>query len=326
MAAADRLITVFGGSGFLGRHVVRALARAGYRVRVATRRPDLCGHLQPMGDVGQIHAVQANLRYPASVATALEGADAAVNLAGILFPTKWQSFAAVHVAGAQAVAQAAKAAGVEKLIHVSSLAADLNSTSDYARTKAEGEARVSAGFPGAVILRPSVVFGPDDQFFNRFASLARLAPGLPLIGGGHTRMQPVYVGDVALAVEQVLAAPTDDDKVSGGVVYEIGGPEIFTFREILEFILKVTQRRRALVALPFGVARALAYFTQILPNPVLTVDQVRLLEVDNVVSATAKSSGRTLDGLGVLPRSIEELVPPYLHRFRATGEFETTAA
>ena len=320
MAAADRLITVFGGSGFIGRHVVRALARAGWRVRVATRRPDLCGHLQPMGDVGQIHAVQANLRFPESVAAALEGAEAAVNLVGILYPTGWQNFEAVHVKGAQAVAEAAKAAGLGTLIHLSSIAADSQNPSEYARTKAEGEARVSEAFPGAVILRPSVVFGPEDKFFNLFASMARLSPGLPLIGGGHTRMQPVYVGDVALALERVLAGE------AGASVYELGGPAVFTFREILEFILKATGRRRMLVPLPFGAARALAYMVQWLPSPLLTVDQVHLLEADNVVSKAAVSGGRTLEGLNITPRGIEELVPPYLHRFRATGEFETTAA
>ncbi|MFV2035216.1 MAG: complex I NDUFA9 subunit family protein, partial [Halocynthiibacter sp.] len=191
MSAANRLITVFGGSGFLGRHVVRALARAGYRLRIATRRPDLTGHLQPMGDVGQIHSVQANLRFPDSVAAALQGADAAINLAGILHPTGWQGFEAVHVTGAQAVAQAAKQAGLTTLIHVSSIASDSESAAEYARTKAEGEARVRAAFADAVIVRPSVVFGPEDKFFNRFAGLARLSPALPLIGGGQTRMQPV---------------------------------------------------------------------------------------------------------------------------------------
>lgn len=320
MSAANRLITVFGGSGFLGRHVVRALARAGYRIRIATRRPDLTGHLQPMGDVGQIHSVQANLRFPDSVAAAMQGADAAINLAGILHPTGWQSFKAVHVTGAEAVAQAATSAGLASLIHVSSIASDSESAAEYARTKAEGEARVRAAFADAVIVRPSVVFGPEDKFFNRFAGLARLSPALPLIGGGQTRMQPVYAGDVALAVERII---------SGGAsapVYELGGPEVLTFKEILEFILKVVERRRLLVPLPFFAARAMGYFMQILPNPLLTVDQVRLLETDNVVSDAARADGRTLEGLGVTPRAIEGLVPPYLHRFRATGEFETTAA
>src|ERR1700761_8688631 len=227
----DTLVTVFGGSGFLGRNVVRALARRDYRIRVAVRRPELAGHLQPLGQGGQIHAVQTNLRYPASVEAAMRGADIAINLVGILAPTGAQTFDAVQAEGAGAVAKAAAAAGA-RMVHVSAIGADANSTSRYARTKAAGEQAVLSAVPSATIFRPSVVFGPEDQFTNRFAALARVSPFLPLIGGGLTRLQPVYVGDVATAVADAV-----DGKTRQGAVYELGGPEVLTMREIMEIIL-----------------------------------------------------------------------------------------
>jgi NADH dehydrogenase len=314
------LVTVFGGSGFVGRHVVRALARAGWRVRAAVRRPDLAGHLQPMGAVGQIHAVQANLRYPESVAAALAGAEAAVNLVGILHESGRQTFAAVHAFGAGAVARAAAAGGIGRLAHVSSIGADPGSPGLYGRTKAAGEAAVAEALPGAVILRPSIVFGPEDDFFNRFAAMARAAPALPLIGRGETRFQPVFVGDVAQAVLRAV-----EGGAGAGAPYELGGPRILTFREVLEFILVTTQRRRPLVPLPFGLARLAGQVLQHLPGRLLTADQVRMLETDNVVSAAAAEAGRTLEGLGIAPRSIEAIVPAYLRRFRRTGEFSPDA-
>lgn len=316
----ETLVTVFGASGFVGRHVVRALAKRGYRVRAACRRPDLAGHLQPMGTVGQIHGVQANLRHPVSVANAIEGADIVINLVGVLHETGAQSFSAVHTIGAGVIASQAKAAGVSRLIHLSSLSADENSASEYARSKADAEAAVKKEFPEAVILRPSVIFGPEDQFFNKFAALARLSPVLPLIGGGKTLFEPVYVGDVAEAV--ALAA---DGDVSGGI-YELGGPEVMSLADVFSFVCDTTERNRLMVPLPFMIAKIKAAFLQILPNPVLTIDQVDLLRSDSVVSENAKSTGRTLSGLGIDPRSVESLVPEYLHRFRRTGEFEITEA
>jgi NADH dehydrogenase len=325
-----RLVTVFGGSGFVGRHVVRALVKRGYRVRVAVRRPDLAGFLQPIGTVGQIHAVQANLRYPDSVAAAVKGADAVVNLVGILQEGGRQSFSGVQADGARAIAQACAALGVTRVVQLSAIGADAGSASAYATSKAQGEAAMLAAVPGAVILRPSIVFGPEDGFFNRFASLARMLPVLPLVGGGGTRFQPVFVGDVAEAVARAV-----DGTVAGGRVYELGGPEVKTFRELLAYICEVTDRKRGLVALPFPVARLKARLLEItdrltlglLPDALkLTRDQVTLLETDNVVSAAASAEGRDFAGLGIAPVSIEAVVPSYLWRFRKTGQFDTARA
>jgi NADH dehydrogenase len=312
---SDTLITIFGGSGFLGRHVVRALAKRRYRIRVAVRRPELAGHLQPLGSVGQIALVQANVRHQASVEAAVRDADVVINLVGILFERGRQRFEAVQTFGAECVALAAAAHGA-RMIHISAIGADENSTSDYARSKALGEKAVKAATPDATILRPSIIFGPEDDFFNRFASLARFAPALPLIGGGHTRFQPVFAGDVA---EAVVAAV--EGKAKPGKTYELGGPQIFTMKDILEFVLKTIERKRVLVPLPFGLAKLKASFLQFLPKPPLTPDQVELLKTDNVVSASAEHDGRTLSGLGLSANSVEAIVPTYLWRFRKTGQF-----
>ena len=313
----DTLVTVFGGSGFVGRSVVRALCKRDYRIRVAVRRPELAGHLQPLGKVGQIHAVQANLRYPTSVEAAMRGADAAINLVGILTEGGAQTFDAVQAAGASAVAKAASAAGA-RMVHVSAIGADENSLSRYARSKAAGEKAVLAAVPSATIMRPSIMFGPEDQFTNRFAALARMSPMLPLVGGGVTRLQPVYVGDVATAVADAV-----DGKTKAGATYELGGPEVLTMREIMGIILATIERRRMLVSLPFGLAKFQALFLQFAPGPLkLTPDQVALLRVDNVVSDAAKAAGLTLEGLGIAPDSLEAIAPQYLWRFRAAGQFQ----
>jgi uncharacterized protein YbjT (DUF2867 family) len=312
----ETLVTVFGGSGFLGRHVVRALAYRGYRIRVAVRRPGLAGYLQPMGRVGQIHAVQANLRYPDSVAAALRDADVAVNLVGLMLQRGRQRFDALMAEGAETVAKATSAIGAP-LVHVSSLSADPNSTSHYARAKAEGEARVRAVQSAAIIARPSVIFGPEDDFFNRFGAMSRLSPVLPLVGGGHTRMQPVFAGDVAEGVAKAV-----DGDLKPGTTYEFGGPDVHTFKELMEFVLATVGRRRLLLPIPFGVMKAQAAVLQFLPKPPITPDQVELLRHDNVVSDDAKRDGRTLEGLGIIPESIEAVVPSYLWRFRKTGQFQ----
>jgi len=311
----ESLVTVFGGSGFLGRHVVRALAKRGYRIRVAVRRPELAGHLQPLGRVGQIHAVQCNLRYPRSVDAAARGADVLINLVGILFERGRQRFDAVQAFGAEAVALAASAYGA-RTVHVSAIGADEHSSSGYARAKAMGEQLVLAAMPSATIVRPSVIFGPEDDFFNRFASLARFVPALPLIGGGHTRFQPVYVGDVASAIVAAV-----DGRTSPGSVYELGGPEVKTLKELLQYVLTTTGRNRLLMPLPFAAAQLQAWFLQFLPKPPLTPDQVELLKSDNVVSAEASRQGRTLEALGIAPVSIEAVAPSYLWRYRKTGQF-----
>jgi len=317
----DTLVTVFGGSGFLGRSVVRALAKREYRIRVAVRRPELAGHLQPLGRVGQVHAVQANLRYPGSVEAAIRGSHAAINLVGILAESGAQTFDAVQGAGAGTVAKAAAAAGAA-MVHVSAIGADENSPSRYARAKAAGEKAVLAAVPSATILRPSVVFGPEDQFTNRFAALARMSPMLPLIGGGLTKLQPVYVGDVATAVADAV-----DGKTKQGATYELGGPEVLTMRQIMAFILATIERERMLVSLPFGLARLQALFLQFAPGPFkLTPDQVALLRNDNVVSDAAKAAGLTLEGLGIVPDSLEAIAPQYLWRFRPHGQFQRNSA
>lgn len=313
------LATVFGGSGFVGRYSVRALARNGWRVRAACRRPDLAGHLQPMGAVGQIHAVQANLRYPESVKAAVAGADVVVNAVGVLASGGRQTFDAVHVAGARSLARAARESGATRFIHVSAIGADAKSPARYARSKAAGEAAVLEEFPGAIILRPSIVFGPEDEFFNRFASMARMSPLLPLIGGGRTRFQPVYVNDLAEGIANAAAG-----KGTPGAVYEIGGPETFSFRELLDLTQQWAGRDRAYLNLPFWLAKLQALLTWPLPNSMrpLTVDQVRMLERDNVVSEKAKDEGRTLAALGVpQPNAIGVIVPAYLERFKAKGQF-----
>jgi uncharacterized protein YbjT (DUF2867 family) len=315
-ANVDTLITVYGGSGFLGRHVIRALCKRGYRIRVAVRRPDLAGHLQPLGRVGQIHAVQANLRYPGSVEAAARGADVLINLVGILFERGRQRFDAVQSFGAESVALASSAYGA-RLVHVSAIGADENATSSYARSKGVGEKLVFAARPSATVLRPSVVFGPEDDFFNRFASLARFAPALPLVGGGHTRFQPVYVGDVAAAVVEAV-----EGRANSGSIYELGGPEVRTFKALLQYVLTVTGRNRLLVPLPFALAEMQAWFLQFMPKPPLTPDQVELLKTDNVVSDAAKREGRTLEALGIAPVAMEAIAPTYLWRFRKSGQFK----
>jgi uncharacterized protein YbjT (DUF2867 family) len=314
------LVTIFGGAGFVGRHLVQNLARRGYRIRVACRHPHLAGHLQPLGNVGQIHPVQANLRHRWSVDRAVQGADCVVNLVGILHESGGQRFDAVHDAGARAVAEAARAVGA-RLVHQSSIGASPESESIYARTKAAGEQAALESVKDAVIVRPSIIFGPEDGFFNRFASMSRFTPVLPLIGGGHTRFQPVYVADVA----EVLARAVDGT-LKGGRVYELGGPRVLTFRECMEEMLEIIDRKRLLVPVPWALARLQASFLQLLPSPLLTVDQVRQLQVDNVVSEEAKGKGLTLEGLGMRPQAMEAILPTYLWQYRPAGQFTRKTA
>ena len=310
-------VTVFGGSGFIGRHTVRRLAQAGLRVRVAVRDPEAAAFLKPMGDVGQVVPVQANLRHEASVRRAVEGADAVINLVGILYQRGSQRFASVHAQGARRVAAAAKAAGAKRFIHVSAIGADPGGTAEYARSKAAGEAAVVEAFPGASIVRPSVVFGPEDAFFNRFAGLARLSPALPLIGGGETRFQPVYVGDVAEAIFAILQRPD-----TAGRIYELGGPRSYSFTELLQYVLRETGRKRLLLPLPFALAKLQAAILQLLPVPPLTPDQVELLRRDNVASAGLPG----LAELGLTATPLEAIVPSYLARFRRHGQMAASNA
>lgn len=322
---AQRQVTVFGGSGFIGRHLVRRLAARGDLVRVAVRDPEAAAFLKPMGDVGQIVPVFADLARPETVAAAVAGADAVVNLVGILFERGRQRFQALHAEGAGRVAQAAKAAGARDLIHVSALGAAADSPSAYARTKAAGEAAVREAFSDATVLRPSVVFGPEDDFFNGLARMARLSPVLPvlgakpaldlsgpiprldLLGTGGPRFQPVYVGDVADAIVAAL-----DDPADRGRVFTLAGPRVFTFADLMALVCRQTGRRRLLLPVPLWAARIKAAFLQFLPTPPLTPDQVRLLETDNIAAPGMPG----LAELGVSATDVEAVLPTYLGRFR----------
>lgn len=302
-------VTVFGGAGFVGRYIVKRLAAAGAGVRVACRDPERAKFLKPAGGVGQVVPVQANLRYPESVRAAVEGVDAVVNCVGVLVSRGPQSFAAIHAAGAGAVASASAEAGVDKLVHISAIGADAESTAAYARSKAAGEAAVREAFPDATVLRPSIVIGPEDDFFNRFAFLARLAPALPLVGGGFTRFQPAYVGDVADAAIAALDRP--------GGLFELGGPKVYSFRQLMELLLAEIGRKRLLVPVPFRIMQAKAAFIQFVPGAPITPDQVELLKYDNVVSEGAAGFAE----LGIEPKDIETVIPAYLDRFRIRGRF-----
>ncbi len=311
----DRLVTVFGGSGFVGRYIVKRLADDGWLIRVAVRRPHEALFLKPLGIVGQIQLVAANLRVRESVEAAVRDADAVVNAVGLLAPRGRQRFEAIHVAGARHVAEAARAAGAKALVHVSALGADPASPSAYARSKARGEEAVREAFPDAVILRPSVIFGAEDQFFNRFAALAHRLPFMPVIAG-RTRFQPVFVGDVADAVGEIfrrrfshLADPAP--------LYELGGPHVETFREILEKVLAFTALRRPLVDIPMPLARLLAFIGQFLPGKPLTPDQLTLLARDNVCSGAHPG----LAELGITPTPEEAVMPAYMRHFRPQGQF-----
>ncbi|TPW28379.1 complex I NDUFA9 subunit family protein [Pararhizobium mangrovi] len=309
------LVTIFGGSGFLGRHVVQLLAQRGYRIRVAARRPQLTMHLNPLGQVGQIVAVQANLRDRASIERAVEGSDHVVNCVGILFEGGSNTFAAIQEEGAKTVAEAARKHG-STLTHVSAIGADPESESVYAQTKGRAERSIMEEGPETVIVRPSILFGPEDNFFNKFANMARFSPFIPLIGGGKTRLQPVFAPDVA----EVIARHVDG-KIAPGI-WELGGPEVLTFRECMEEMLSVIQRRRAMVNVPWGMATSLGSFFSKLPvEPPLTDDQVKLLKNDNVVSEEARREGRTFEALSIKPVSLAAVLPEYLVRFRVAGQF-----
>ncbi|CAN7461078.1 complex I NDUFA9 subunit family protein [Devosia sp. LjRoot3] len=315
---SPKLATVFGGSGFVGTHLAQVLARAGYRVRLAVRRPDLAGDAKMLGGVGQIVPIQANIRNEASVQRAVAGADVVINLVGLGYETGKQTFKAVNVDGAAAIARAAKAAGVSALVHLSALGADVAAeVSAYAASKLAGEEAVLAAYPQAVILRPSLMFGHGDGFFNKMGALARGLPVMPVISGS-SRFQPVHVGDVA---EAIVAAA--EGKVKTGKVYELGGPTVETHKDLLARVLRETGRNRPLVALPSGIAKLFALPFAILPvAPLVTADQIVLLGVDNVVSDAAIKDKRTLAAFGIEPTSMDTILPQYLWRFSKHGQFD----
>lgn len=319
--ADTKLVTVFGGSGFVGKYIVRALAERGYRVRIAMRRPHIGMDLKVLGNVGQIQLMQANLRFPNSIARAVEGADAVVNCVGLLFEAGRQNFEALHVDGVETIAKAAAAAGIVNVVHVSAIGADKDSESEYARTKAQGEAVLREHVPSASILRPSIIFGREDEFFNKFAAMAGMAPALPLIGGGKTKFQPVYVADVASAAAKLIS-----DGADGGT-YELGGPREYTFKELLQFTLETIDKKRLLAPLPWPVAKAMGFAGELagalpLIEPFLTRDQVILLQEDNVVADDAKGFAE----LGITPDALEAIVPTYLARYRKYGQFHESRA
>lgn len=305
-------VTIFGGSGFIGRYIVERLADKGWTIRVAVRRPQRAQFLKPLGNVGQIVPIPCDLNNPSAIRTALEGADAAINLVGIMQESGSQSFANLQNEGARKIAETAASLGITSFVQLSAIGADKESTSEYARSKAAGEEAVRNALPNAVILRPSVVFGPEDDFFNRFAVMTRMSPFLPLIGGGHTKFQPVYVGDVADAAVQTL-----QDTKCHGKTYELGGPRIYSFKELMELMLKTIRRKRLLVPVPFGMAKIMGSVAQLLPFAPITADQVELLKNDNIVSKDAL----TLEDLGVEKHSAEIIIPTYLDRYRPGGRF-----
>ena len=312
------LVTVFGGTGFIGRQVVRALARKGLRVRAAARQPGRGYRLRMLGDVGQIEVVQANIRDKASIARAVDGAEAVINLVGVMRETGRQRFLAIHGMGARNVAEAAVAAGAKRLVQVSAIGADANSGAKYARSKAEGEAAVREAFPSATIVRPSIVFGPEDDFFNRFGLMAAFSPALPLIGGGHTKFQPIYVGDLATAIAQAAAS----DAFAGQTV-ELGGPATYDFKELMQFVCTETGRKRVLAPLPFPLAGLVGMagdLAGMVIAPPITSDQVELLRSDNVVAEDAVG----IETFGITPRPIEAIVPAYLYRYRKGGQYADT--
>jgi len=309
----NRRTAVLGGSGFIGRYIVKRLAARGEVIAVGCRNAEAAKHLKPLGDVGQIVPLNVGIGDDALLPAFLAGNDSLVNCVGILRESGAQTFELVHHTGPARLARFAREAGVDRFIHVSAIGADPRSSSAYARTKAAGEQAVRDAFPTVTILRPSVVFGPEDQFFNRFAAMATVSPVLPLIGGGETRFQPVYVGDVADAVVACL-----EDSATAGRIYELGGPKIYSFREVLELVLSEIRRKRRFIDLPFAVAAFQAKLMSILPSPPLTPDQVELLKGDNIVS----SGALTLASLGLTPTPAEVVLPTYLDRFRRGGWYE----
>jgi len=311
---AGRLVTVFGGSGFVGRYVVRELARDGWRVRVAVRKPTQAYFLKTIGDVGQVQIVQANLRDAESIVRACEGADAVINMVGILFETGRQRFATLQHQGALWAAQAAERALASQFIQISAIGADADNEAEYMQTKAAGEEAVRSVMPQATIIRPSLVFGTEDEFFNRFAFLSTILPVMPAFGGGTTRFQPVYVLDLARGIANALLDPA-----ARGETFEIGGPKIYTLKEIYELVLETVERPRPIVPVPWALARLQGSLLSLLPNPPLTREQVVMLESDNVVGEGVK----TIANLGVRDlTTAEAIVPTYLWRFRRLGQFE----
>jgi uncharacterized protein YbjT (DUF2867 family) len=325
------VVTVFGGSGFVGKHVVRALARQGWRVRVAVRNPAIAYDLKPMGDVGQIQVVRCDVRKEADIAKALDGASACVNLVGILYQTLSQKFDALHRQASAHMAQICAAKGITAFVQMSAIGANPKAASAYASTKGLAEEAVRKAIPGAVIVRPSIIFGAQDGFFTMLAGQMQKFPAMPAIGGGNMKFQPVYVSDVAAAIAKTLGSPSGGNSASAGQTYELGGPEVYAFKDLIKYVGQETLNPRPLIWMPFVMASLIGVVGDIhaglkgilavLPEPLLTTDQVILLHSDNVVSAGAKGLG----DLGIAPTAVESIVPTYLWRFRKNGQFAVVA-
>lgn len=319
MSTQQNVITVFGGAGFIGRHLVHELARTGATIRVATRNPAGAYFLRPAGSVGQVVPMACNINDEKSIATVLDGATHSVNLIGILFEKGRSTFQRIHTDAATRIAEQAKKAGVGHHVHISALGASETAPSRYQKSKAAGERGGGEAFPGAVILRPSIIFGSEDQFFNKFAAMARISPFLPLIGGGKTRFQPVYVGDVARAIAKTLL---DRSGRYDGRVFELGGPHIYDFKELLELTLEYSDQNVTLITIPWTLAAIQGAVLGLLPKPPLTRDQVASLKQDNVVQPDSDS----FDALNITPTALEAVVPGYLARHRPGGRFASDLA
>jgi NADH dehydrogenase len=308
----QRIIAIFGAGGFLGKHLMRQLTKLDYRVKVATRNPYLKGYLKPLGNPGQIELFKTNIFNPEDVRQVLKDCDFAINLVGILYETRKQKFDQVHSQFPNLLSNLCSEVGIKNLVHISALGVKERHTSLYMQSKLLGEKNIQNNFKASVIIRPSVVFGPEDKFFNTFASIAQFSPGLPLVGGGKTKFAPIYVGDVAKAIVRALELNNSEPKI-----YELGGPENYSFKELIEILLTEIKKKRFLISIPFGVAKFQSYFLQMMPNPLLTSDQVELLKHNNIVSGEHP----TLKDLGITGTTIQSILPKYIYRFRTGGQF-----
>ena len=308
----QKIATIFGATGFIGRHLIRRLTEKDFRIIVATRSPYLHGYLKPLGDPGQIDLERVNLFDEKTLKVLLKNSNVVVNLVGILYETRKQKFENIHSKFPELLSKLCNEHGIEKFIHLSALGINEDVKSMYMRTKLQGEKNILNNFDNSIILRPSIVFGPEDNFFNQFASLSQFLPFLPMIGGGQTKFQPIYVGDVAKAIATILETEEIDNKI-----YELGGAEIFTFQQLMNILLKEIQKRRFLIPIPFSIAKFMARILQLFPKPLITTDQIEMLKEDNVVS---NNYGTLLD-LNIEPATIESILPHYIYRFRKGGEF-----
>jgi len=308
----QKIIAIFGGGGFLGKHLMRELTKLGYRVKVATRNPYLKGYLKPLGGPGQIELFKTNIFNQEDIKKILNNCDLVINLVGILYETRKQKFSHIHSQFPHILSNLCNEAGIKNFVHVSALGVKEKHDSKYIQSKLQGEKNIQETFKSSVILRPSIVFGPEDKFFNTFASLAQFSPFLPLIGGGKTKFAPIYVGDVAKAIVKAL-----EQNKSQSEIYELGGPENYSFKELMEILLKEIKKKRFLIPIPFGLAKFQSYFLQMMPNPLLTPDQVEILKYNNIVSGDYP----TLKNLGISGKTIKSILPKYIYRFRAGGQF-----